>query len=419
MTDFYALLKQSIIERDLRDATAREAVYAQARDAIIKQLWAYQPPLAADEIDTRVGAYDTAVERIEADLQDAFANGEIPERPKPERQRSAPPPPPPPPPEPEEAMSEEDDAPPIADWNADLADVEDGVFVEDEAFAEEDADEEEETRGVPRAAAAPDGRSKARMDYDEDAAYAEPATAAAGGGAARWEGSAMAAPARPAGSRINWMGWFGRSDHERIQVLAGAIAGSFLALAVLGAYLFFARGSDEGVTLDIGVRREVSDAATAARIAAENVSVEQAYTLFDGRDPTIFVSTPDNPVRFVSEGGGYVRVSSTASSPGVKAHIGPGLAGRLAGREVRVTIIARAAPDNGALNMRFAYQSGLAISHWQTANLGADYEPVAMRWRLPAMQTGEAGDYLVIEPGIPGDGTAVDIQSIKIDVLGG
>lgn len=417
MTDFYALLKQSIIERDLRDAAAREAVYLQARDAIIKQLWAYQPPLAADEIDTRVGAYDTAVERIEADLLVAFANGEIPEKPKPGRRRpAAPPPPPPPPPEPEEAMSEEDDASPIADWNSDPGAIGDEVFDEDEAFVEEG--EEEDSRGVPRAAAAPTSRSRARMAYDEDAAYAEPAPAGAGG-AARWEASSMDAPARAAESGLSWMAWLGRTDHERIQVLAGAISGLFLALAVLGAYLFLARGADEGVTLDIGVRREVSDAATAARIAADDVSVEQAYTLFDGRDPTIFVSTPDNPVRFVSEGGGFARVSSTASSPGVKAHIGPGLASRLAGREVRVTIIARAAPDNGALNMRFAYQSGLAISHWQTANLDTEYEAVAMRWRLPAMQTGEAGDYLVVEPGIPGDGTAVDIQSIRIDVLSG
>lgn len=137
MTDFYALLKQSIIERDIRDAAARETVYAQAREAIIKQLWAFQPPLAADEIDTRVGAYDTAVERIETDLQLAFANGEIPEKTKPERPKAErrPPPPPPPPPEPEpfdEAEIDEEDAPPIAEWNGDPAG--------DEAYADYDFD---------------------------------------------------------------------------------------------------------------------------------------------------------------------------------------------------------------------------------------------------------------------------------------
>jgi hypothetical protein len=33
------------------------------------------------------------------------------------------------------------------------------------------------------------------------------------------------------------------------------------------------------------------------------------------------------------------------------------------------------------------------------------------------MQTDKAGDLLVIQPGIPGDGTGADIKSIKIDVL--
>jgi hypothetical protein len=35
------------------------------------------------------------------------------------------------------------------------------------------------------------------------------------------------------------------------------------------------------------------------------------------------------------------------------------------------------------------------------------------------MRTDPNGDYLVIEPGIPGDGTGADIQAIRIDVLAG
>jgi hypothetical protein len=111
------------------------------------------------------------------------------------------------------------------------------------------------------------------------------------------------------------------------------------------------------------VRREVSDAATASRIGSEALDVVQAYSLFDGRDPTIFATTPDNPVRYVSDGGGYARISSSASSPGVKAIIGPGLAERLAGQRVRVTLLARSSTDFGAGAMRFAYQSGRLSRH--------------------------------------------------------
>jgi hypothetical protein len=99
--------------------------------------------------------------------------------------------------------------------------------------------------------------------------------------------------------------------------------------------------------------------------------------------------------------------------------IGPGLAARLAGQNIRVVMTARSSPDRGALNMRFAYQSGVALSHWQTANLARDFASSGMTWLVPQMRTSPTGaDFLIIEPGIPGDGTYADIQSIRIDVLG-
>jgi hypothetical protein len=165
------------------------------------------------------------------------------------------------------------------------------------------------------------------------------------------------------------------------------------------------------------VRTEVSDAATAARIPAEQVTVAASYALFDGRDPRVFATTPDNPVYF-DDSNGFARVTSSTSASGVKAIIGPGLAARLAGQNVRVVITARASQEAGAATMRFAYQSGLAISHWQTANLSSDFTQLGMEWRVPAMRTSaNGGDALIIEPGIPGDGTGMDIKAIRIDVL--
>lgn len=419
MTDFYALLKQSIIERDIRDARDREAVYAQARQAIIKQLWAFRPPLAADEIDTRVGAYDSAVERIERDLRAEFVRGGAQVRSKPARTTQPPPELDPPVPDPApvtelEAVREVDDedeeiaAPPLAEWRHDEGD--------EPPSHEEDRPYE---RGVPRAGPADEPSRAAYATDDEEAeertGYDHEYDESADDDAPREEHHRW----RDDGEIVTRSGWWSSfSDRGKIQILGGAIAALFVALIALAASLYFSRGAADGVTLDIGVRREVSDAATATRIANDPVQVAESYSIFDGRDPTIFATTPDNPVRFVSEGG-YARVSSSASAPGVKVRVGPGLAARLAGRQVRVTIVARASEENGAPNMRFAYQSGVAISHWQTANLSPQYEAVGMVWRPPSMRTDPDGDYLVIEPGIPGDGTGVDIQSIKIDVLAG
>ena len=433
MTDFYTLLKQSIIDRDIRDANDRESVYAQARQAIVKQLWAFRPPLAADEIDTRVGAYDDAVERIERDLRAAFASevnppaGEtagltaLPEPetyPEAEAEAEAEP-------DIEAVTDEEIEAPPLAEWRH--SDYEDDYPIEE-------TEEAYERNILPAAASAPRGagspeadparsglRSRWRAIRDRVGSREDPEIEevedivekrSARAHHSRWSDDGQIESARF---------WWRPAPGERakVQILTGAISAMVIALVVLGGYFYFSRGSENGqvLTLDVGVRREVSDAATASRIANDPIEVLQSFSLFDGRDPTIFATTPDNPVRYVSDGGGYARVSSSASSPGVKAIIGPGLADRLAGQRVRVTLLTRSSTDFGAGSMRFAYQSGLAISHWQTANLSSEYEAAGMIWRVPTMRTNPAGDYLVIEPGIPGDGTGVDIQSIKIDVL--
>jgi hypothetical protein len=385
MTDFYALLKQSIIDRGIRNTKDREEIYAQARRAVIKQLWDFRPPLAADEIDTRVGAYDTAVERIEADLQRAFAGGvNLPTVARKPRLPTAP--------EPAPTAADYDSSSPVVEW------------------VEEDAKYE---RGIPRATSTYAGHDEAEDQAYEDEGAHEPPERHGNRWSepGRYEPDAIA-PAEPG---AGWFRWLGTGDERKVRLLAVAIGGLFIALVGIGA-AYFAGRSDNGVTLAIGVRREVSDAATAARIAAETAQVSQSFTVFDGKDPTIFSTTPDNPIRFDSANG-FARVSSSTSAPGVKVLIGPGLASRLSGKQVRVVITARSSLEGGAAGMRFAYQSGLAISHWQTANLASDYEPVGMVWRVPTMRTSPAGDFLLIEPGIPGDGTGADIESIRIDVL--
>jgi hypothetical protein len=382
MTDFYALLKQSILDRGIRDTGDRQDVYAQARRAVVKQLWDYRPPLAADEIDMRVGAYDAAVERIETELLAAFAKDDAP-RPKTSLPtRKAPPP--------REPVSVNAREPAGIEW-VDLA--------------------RPSPVSAPVAARVPEPRED--FEYADDAALGYRPNPEG----VRWakRGTFERAQLAPQPFVFVWPDWLGTSEQAKIR-LGVAVIGALLAVLIgLGAYTLGAK-SRQGVTLPIGVRREVSDAATAARIPTDKAKVIQSYGLFDGRDPTVFSTTPDNPIAF-DGGGGFARVSSSTSAPGVKVSIGPALAQHLAGQNVRVVIVGRSSLESGAAGMRFAYQSGLAISHWQTANLGRDYAAVGMEWRVPAMQTSPTGDFLLIEPGIPGDGTGVDVKSIRIDLI--
>lgn len=394
MSDFYALLKQSIIERGITDAKDRAEIYAQARRAVIRQLWDFRPPLAADEIDSRVGVYDTAVERIEADLRQAFANGAGRARrrvaalpaPTPVRLAGA---------AVARQLREEPDAPPLADF-------EDDEFQQPRPRQLRPTVPVQPIRRATRNPAPP--RQVPQEPYDD---YVPPELPNE-----RWQ---EPRPGGRVGLPPSLTSWLGTGEQRTIRLLATAV-GALVILLVGVVSFYIGSRSREDVTIPIGVRQEVSDAATAARIAAESQEVVQNFTIFDGRDPTVFGTTADNPVRFDSSGG-FARIGSSASAPGAKVLVGPGLAAQLAGKTVRLVLEARSSTDNGAVNMRFAYQSGVAISHWQTANLDRDFTPVGLIWRLPAMRTNPAGDYIIIEPGIPGDGTGVDIRTIRIDII--
>jgi hypothetical protein len=411
MTDFYALLKQSIVDRGLTDESERREMYAQARRAVIKQLWDYRPPLAADEIDMRVGSYDTAVERIEADIHDAIASGQVVAR----RKRAAI--------VPAAAPAERTPArKTTGDSERALAVQPAGAMIHAAAArggaalaAARQLAPPRQPQPQPAAYDEPDEEELLDEEYAEEAEEAEAEDTQEYRRAVRWSGRGkFEQRVRPAPA-FEWPSWLGTREQAPFRIAAIFAGVLFVVLVAIISYELGARTS-RTVTLPIGVHREISDAATAARIPNDSAAVAQTFTIFDGTDPTVFDTTPDNPVAFDNTNG-FVRVSSSTSAPGVKVSIGPGIAARLAGKNIRVVIVARASVESGAAGMRFAYQSGLAISHWQTANLGSDFAPLGIEWRVPAMRTSPSGDDLLIEPGIPGDGTGVDVKSIRIDVL--
>ncbi len=475
MSDFYSILRKSILDRGIADSGERDAIYAQARRAMIRRLWSFDPPLDEEEIERRIAAFDVAVSDIEADVVAAFGDDDA-------------------------AETEDDRAEPPPDAYADEAESEPEYYETEEyeedareaAYREADDYSVANARRLPVLAdpAATYSRQvrqagltryhedARRVDlepddppYDSDYALeeaepAEPAARPRSRALARREppadpyedepGYRDEPPPPPRRQRPHQDRWSldgpretrnppqrrpaqapaqhrrvgpdddlprrrqrqrprqPLSERDKIFMLLGVIGVCVLVLGGIGVYALVPR--DGGVTVNIDAQHEVSDAATAVRLAAQAMPVDQTFMLFDGRDPTVFETSPDNPIRF-DAAAGTVRISSSTGSAGVRALIGPGLATRLAGHNVRVTIVARSAKDAGAASMRFAYQSGVAISHWQTANLGPSYQAVALTWRVPSMQTDSNGDVLLIQPGVPGDGTGAEVKSIKIDLL--
>jgi hypothetical protein len=472
MSDLYSVLKQSILDRGLRSPAAREEVYSQARTAMIRQLWSYDPPLAEDEIDARVGQFDTAVERIESDLVVTFAGASaLPRRVigRARQARAAEKPAPvfegydeeadyapafggraaPPPEEAAEAAADDaefDDLPDrVRRWHrrgdtdplearraaiedalrpeaSDDAEAEDGQEAyrdEPPAYADEPVDRGDAYRNDRRAARDEDFRGEAR-----DGGAGSRSSESEGRGEEDYGDEAPPTVKRGirGGARNPAAGWASFDERTRVRILIGAIAAFAVVLIALAAYIIVPLMSESDTSPAIAADGPAASGKASDRIGApgavDAANIAQSFVVFDGSDPTVFDSGSENPVRFdKDDAGGFARVASSASDAGVHVTIGPGLANRLAGRSVRVTVTARSARENGAVGMRFAYQSGVAISPWQTVNLTGGYTTSSLIWRLPAMRTNPAGDYLLVEPGIPGDGTAAEIQSIQIDLL--
>jgi hypothetical protein len=462
MSDFYSVLKQSIIDRSLRSANQRETAYTQARTAMIRRLWSYDPPLAEDEIDTRIGQFDLAVERIENEVIEVFAALPEPVAAGPDSAATAAPPAPPvydgydeqadyapafggAPPEraKSEAHRRKEATPSDRDASNDVSSLSEllasldvrSLAVEEalnadagaaspategarslpgdapsEAPTDDDEyerDGDEASRDATPHVASDDAEDPAFGQNDSPDAYDSPETADFDAPPRRRpqidEGSwpAVRRRARSAGGRT-------------VAILIAAVGALAVVLIGVTAYVLWPSSTHQPpAAAATAPPAEAAEPGSAARVPPPAANARR-FTLFSGGDPTVFDADSSNPIRF---NGSAARISTSADSAGARAIVGPGLATRLAGHNIRVTVMARSARENGASSLRLAYQSGLAISHWQTANLTAQFAAIQLDWRVPSMQTDPTGNLIIIEPGIPGDGTGAEIGAITIDVL--
>ncbi|MCB1488264.1 MAG: hypothetical protein KDJ88_12505 [Bauldia sp.] len=497
MNDFYSVLTQSIIDRGLRSARDREATYSQARTAMIRRLWSYDPPLTEDEIDARIGQFDLAVDEIESNVVEIFERMPDPED---EPQASAPPPPPPPvvggydqatdyapafDPGPAETDAyddgidgadgyshpEEPVRPPPPRYEreernprersslVDLLSTLDVRSMAVEAALNADPDEPEEE--PPPAVEPPqdeppqdepvmetrallpvpmnDRRELASYShsYEEEAVLVEPPPRRAARPAPRPRAPAPQhrppppvktrkrvkpqrqtkpppreqAPRRAAEPRARQKAPIAG---RQLAILIGVVGVLAVALIAVTAYILLPGRSDQPAVATTPATPAVAASSPAGDLPPLTNGTIHRFVLFDGSDPTLFDSDPSNPVRF---DGSTARIATSPASAGARAMIGPGLAARLGGHTVNVIVVARIAKENGAANLRFALQSGLAVSYWKTARLTSDFAPISLTWRVPTLRTDPTGDTIIIEPGIPGDGTGTEIKAIVVDVL--
>ncbi|MFO1184439.1 MAG: hypothetical protein U1E56_06605 [Bauldia sp.] len=391
MADFYNVLLNSLKQRDIWDPAARDSVYVQARLAMIKRLWGFQPALSTAQIEDRVRAFDTAVQRIEQEVAMAIA-----------RHREA-----------EYAREHGYDQ-----------DRRYAAHAAQPAERWEEVEVEEEEPPRP-------GTIGKRLDAREVRSLLSRSVARLNpvrGGSRDYSDRDLVPP-----------------SPTRRYLALGVFATAALVFGFI-AYVFFPiltpRVSDAATepqppatavaaaatatTRAIAPPPQAAPAANGPKAAGTNerVPVQSAaraastIALFDGTNPTVFVSSADNPIRSASDAqGGFVRISSSQGANSVRAAILPGLVTRLAGKTVRVIVQVRSATEGGASSIRFAYQATGTVSQWKTAQLNTGYATVELTWPVPLSGTGTT-HAILIEPGTPGDRTAADIRSISLEVVG-
>lgn len=289
--------------------------------------------------------------------------------------------------------------------------------------------------GEPAQRAAPSAPPKA-----QPARAAEPPAAMLGAARARRRPAPEVVPEEPAPVHVERLNAYLRqvgNENDEVrpdaskrrgigfgQAVFGLIAAAAVGVSAWAFVSYYPRLSREAALVgeaqpfDAGPSLLAPPSETVAAIPPPTeaaLTVAEEITLFDGRDPSVFESSAENPIHLEGDGtSGYARVISTIASPGARAEIGPGLAQNLVGKTVRIRVAARSSATGGSALLRFAYEAAGERSQWQPMLLSHEFAAGDLIWRVPVVA--RDGHAIVIEP-LDGDGTAVDVGEIKIEVL--
>lgn len=141
----------------------------------------------------------------------------------------------------------------------------------------------------------------------------------------------------------------------------------------------------------------------------------------DLRDLTI---SPGSNGAYVDKDGGYIQLSQYTpdgegpASIGVFATLGPAHERTFAGRNLKLTLRARAGRINPLKEFDAAYFSMEGPpSGWTTFELGPEWQDYIFNYSPPIIDAIENVDLIAVFPGRKGDNETLDLASIKVEVL--
>jgi lipoprotein-anchoring transpeptidase ErfK/SrfK len=87
MTDYYSILRKAVADRYRPSEAERHEIYQHARQTVVSQLRAADPPWPDADVDRQVEALDVAIARVESEIEDGDGPPPPPERASQEDQR--------------------------------------------------------------------------------------------------------------------------------------------------------------------------------------------------------------------------------------------------------------------------------------------------------------------------------------------
>lgn len=157
--------------------------------------------------------------------------------------------------------------------------------------------------------------------------------------------------------------------------------------------------------------------------ASDRQIINQGWQLAgpDLRDLTI---SPGSNGAYVDKDGGYIQLSQYTpdgegpTSIGVFATLGPAHERAFAGRDLKLTLRARAGHINPLKEFDAAYFSMEGPpSGWTTFELGPEWQDYIFNYSPPIIDAIENVDLIAVFPGRKGDNETLDLASIKVEVL--
>ncbi|PHR91581.1 MAG: hypothetical protein COA69_10310 [Robiginitomaculum sp.] len=160
------------------------------------------------------------------------------------------------------------------------------------------------------------------------------------------------------------------------------------------------------------------------RPTSQNITLE-GYVLA-GEDMQRLTQAPGTLMTFETDSKGKVLYAVMSAnlpkklappSAGVFDVLNPPYEQAFAGRDLKITITARAGQQNPLEKFQTAYFSSDTTSGWQVFTLTPDFEDYVFTFTPPA-KTGVLGaEYIGIWPGIEGRMKTVEIQNMKIEII--